>query len=308
MPTFTAEWMARIYCAWMALCYAGATEGSQRYLEILAAYNSIKPLPRGYKVSKTDAWCAAFVSAIAWLMGLRKVPFECSVPRIVQEAKRRGIWNPGWTVMPGVGDWCTYDWKNDGTVDHIGMVVAVIGNKIVVCEGNYEDSVKIRIVTVGDERVEGFVALDFRELVQGEELKKPALLPGDSGEEVRKLQFKLGLAGYYVGNLDGDYGANTTRAVTEFQAANNLEPDGKCGPKTQAVLDGWDFKLKKKELITMEPKRYQRIDEMPEWAKPTIAKLVEQKRIQGDEAGNLNLSLDMIRMFVVNDRAGLYDM
>ena len=46
MPTFTSEWMVRIYYAWMALCYAGTTEGSQRHLEILAAYNSIKPLPR----------------------------------------------------------------------------------------------------------------------------------------------------------------------------------------------------------------------------------------------------------------------
>ena len=54
-----------------------------------------------------------------------------------------------------------------------------------------------------------------------------------------------------------------------------------------------------------EPERFNNLDELPGWARPTIEKLVEQGLLRGDEAG-LDLSRDMVRMFVVNDRAGLY--
>ena len=227
MPTFTSEWMARIYYVYLLLCYTGITERSQWHLEILAHYNKISPLPRGHKATTSDSWCAIFVNAIGWLMGYRDWPWECSCTLIRNEAKVRGIWSHGWAAMPQIGDWVIYNWDRKGAAEHIGAVIAIHGNSVWIVEGNYDDAVKIRRVTVGDERVEGIVHLDFEELVQDAEPQKTALRPGDSGEEVRKLQFKLGLAGYYVGNLDGDYGAATTRAVTDFQRANGLEPDGK---------------------------------------------------------------------------------
>ena len=46
---------------------------------------------------------------------------------------------------------------------------------------------------------------------------------------------------------------------------------------------------------------------MPEWAKPTIQKLMDKDLLQGDEKGRLGLTMDMIKMCVINDRAGLYD-
>ena len=52
---------------------------------------------------------------------------------------------------------------------------------------------------------------------------------------------------------------------------------------------------------------YNYIDEnMPEWARPTIKKLADKGWLEGDDDG-LDLSEDMMRIFVVNDRAGLYD-
>lgn len=47
-------------------------------------------------------------------------------------------------------------------------------------------------------------------------------------------------------------------------------------------------------------------DNMPEWARPTIQKLVDKGYLKGDEDGKLDLTDEMLRMFVVNDRAGLY--
>ena len=47
-------------------------------------------------------------------------------------------------------------------------------------------------------------------------------------------------------------------------------------------------------------------DNMPEWARPTIQKLVDKGFLKGDEEGKLGLTEDLMRMFIVNDRAGVY--
>lgn len=51
--------------------------------------------------------------------------------------------------------------------------------------------------------------------------------------------------------------------------------------------------------------RFNTLNSMPEWAKPTIKKLIDKGLLNGT-GDNLDLSLDMIRMFVINDRANLY--
>ena len=53
---------------------------------------------------------------------------------------------------------------------------------------------------------------------------------------------------------------------------------------------------------------YDYIDEnMPDWAKPTIKKMMDKGFLKGDENGKLGLTDDMLRLFVTNDRAGVYD-
>lgn len=55
------------------------------------------------------------------------------------------------------------------------------------------------------------------------------------------------------------------------------------------------------------PMIYNYIDKnMPEYARPTIQKLVDKGILQGDENG-LGLTNDLLRVLVINDRAGLYD-
>ena len=52
---------------------------------------------------------------------------------------------------------------------------------------------------------------------------------------------------------------------------------------------------------------YNSIGEVPEWARPTIAKLVEKGYLKGDESGKLNLDTSMIRILVIIDRTGIFD-
>lgn len=51
--------------------------------------------------------------------------------------------------------------------------------------------------------------------------------------------------------------------------------------------------------------RFNTIDSVPEWAQKTVQKMIDRGLLNGN-GESLDLSLDMLRMFVVNDRAGLY--
>ena len=51
--------------------------------------------------------------------------------------------------------------------------------------------------------------------------------------------------------------------------------------------------------------RYNTVAECPSWAQKTIQKLIDKGYLSGD-GKNLDLSHDMVRMFVINDRAGMY--
>ena len=75
---------------------------------------------------------------------------------------------------------------------------------------------------------------------------------------------------------------------------------------------GWhDFKASvANELSKLTNKgdkemRYNKVEELPEWAKPTIQKLIDKGHLRGDGQG-LNLSEDMVRIFVIHDRMSLY--
>jgi Putative peptidoglycan binding domain len=53
----------------------------------------------------------------------------------------------------------------------------------------------------------------------------------------KDIQRALKAAGFYTGTIDGKIGPRTKKAVIDFQKANGLKADGKCGPKTLAALD-----------------------------------------------------------------------
>jgi hypothetical protein len=52
--------------------------------------------------------------------------------------------------------------------------------------------------------------------------------------------------------------------------------------------------------------RFNTIEELPPWARPAIRRLVELGHLRGDGAG-LDLSMDMVRIFAVLDRAEVFE-
>ena len=66
--------------------------------------------------------------------------------------------------------------------------------------------------------------------------KPRTLKKGDSGEDVKAVQIRLTILGYYSKKLEGKFGDSTRAAVRTFQARNALTVDGKVGPRTLAKL------------------------------------------------------------------------
>lgn len=96
--------------------------------------------------------------------------------------------------------------------------------------------------------------------------------------------------------------------IRELMARYHLTPDrvlrhydvtGKLCPQPLVEERAW---AKFKEAIEM----YDTLQAVPDWARPTVEKLLVRGFLQGD-GESLGLSRDMVRMLVILDRAGVFE-
>jgi peptidoglycan hydrolase-like protein with peptidoglycan-binding domain len=65
---------------------------------------------------------------------------------------------------------------------------------------------------------------------------EPLPPPGPYKPTSLEIQTALKNSGFYTGMVDGKIGPMSKKAIEAFQKANNLQADGKVGPKTWAAL------------------------------------------------------------------------
>ena len=157
-----------------ALALVGIKEGTAEHKKIIDTYNAKLPkLPRGYKMTYDDAWCACTMSYIGIVLEIIDVILpECSCSAMIGLYKKAGRWEERDDYVPDIGDLVMYAWKgqkgeNTLAPDHVGMVVSVEGKTIRVLEGNYDNQVKIREICVEYIKVRGYCLPDYASLVQG---------------------------------------------------------------------------------------------------------------------------------------------
>ena len=150
------------------IAWKGMSRAKGTHKPIIDLYNTQKPLPRGYKVTYTDAYCATTVSAGAIKAGLQDIfPMECSCSKVIELAKKMGIWVENDAYVPSMGDLILYDWDdngkgdNTGAPEHIGAVVSVTNKVIKVIEGNKGGNVDYREIPVNGKYIRGFVTPNF---------------------------------------------------------------------------------------------------------------------------------------------------
>lgn len=153
----------------LATSWLGKNEKDGSYKQIIDIYNSYfygKCYPRGVKMTYTASWCACTWSALAISLGYTDImPLEVSCGELIKLAQKVGIWIENDDYVPQAGDAVLYDWDdkgagdNTGWPDHIGVVSYVNKNAgyITVIEGNYQDSVKKRTISINGKYIRGFI-------------------------------------------------------------------------------------------------------------------------------------------------------
>lgn len=140
--------------------YLGVRGQTQAHTNLVNYYNTyVYPLidnNRKYKMKYTDDWCAMFVSVVAHMNGLKQFPYEVSVYYMTLKARQMGLI----TSNPKENDLIIYDWNNNGTLDHVGMVTNVSGDTITVIEGNGGNQVIYRTVNRYAPFIECFISVN----------------------------------------------------------------------------------------------------------------------------------------------------
>lgn len=160
-----------------ARSFMGAKKGSAAHRAIIDAYNSYPDLPlRGgkpYKVTYTDNWCAAFVSAVGIALNLAGImPVECSCTAMIELYRAKGRWVEDDAYVPRLGDVIMYYWgdgKDYAATDqthspnHVGIVTKVEGSILTVTEGNMgsDSVVGNRTVQVNGRYIRGYCCPDY---------------------------------------------------------------------------------------------------------------------------------------------------
>lgn len=236
-----------------AIAWLGMNEADGTHKQIIDIYNSQNPLPVGYKVKYTDAWCATFVSALAVKLGYTAIiPTECSCSRMIALHKKLGIWVENENRVPNPGDILFFDWQdngagdNQGDPDHVGIVERVVDNTIHVIEGNYSNSVKRRLIAVNGKCIRGYSVPRYdaetttsstatnTKTEKASDVKMTQIERGSTDKKaIRVWQVIVGFTGV---DVDGIFGPNTEKATIEFQKKafpnDKNEWDGIVGNKT----------------------------------------------------------------------------
>lgn len=116
----------------------------------------------------------------------------------------------------------------------------------------------------------------------------------------------------YATDHTGLFEGKGKTTITTIDGNTSNESEGNGGwvqRRTRAISYANPVYIVPRELEEeIDMKRYNTIDEIREdcpWAVDTVTKLLDKGYLAGDGTG-LDLSRDMLRLLVINDRAGLY--
>lgn len=176
----------------LATKYIGCRQWGSGHKSIVDRYNTSGNLPRGYRVSYGDNWCATFVSSILIEADIKGYK-ECSANRLREQMK-------GHQVSKGQrNDIIFYDWNSDGWSDHVGIIVSVDekNNIYKVVEGNKNHAVGYRYIKCNSSQIQGIYRI-YHEEKKTENKEKKSV---NNGKRISKKLIADIIAGKY-GNGD----------------------------------------------------------------------------------------------------------
>ena len=279
-------------------------------------------------------WCATFICACliesAGLSETKRLMLDtvsASCTQIRNAFRSRGRFYSA----PETGDFVIFS-DSSGDPAHIGVVTKVSSGTVYTVEGNTSGgstvianggSVAEKSYSRSYSRIVGYCRPDYMPVKPDENgcpFPEPSrnVKKGDTGIEVKWVQWYLGALGYAVGAIDGDFGKDTDAATRRFQNDCGLAPDGIVGVMTRNALKDEarngaaeeekmsysDFKAYLKQAaedgaLHKIIDEYMQIDstgdDAPEYAEEAIKYCVERGYFKGDPNGNFGWTKPILR-------------
>ncbi len=109
-------------------------------------------------------WCAMFVSFCLHYAEIptESVPYEANCPQWIEKLERKNMYADAGEYTPQSGDIIFFDYEQDGTADHVGLVEEIetdsdgIPISIITIEGNSSDVVKQNTYDISDVSIIGY--------------------------------------------------------------------------------------------------------------------------------------------------------
>lgn len=111
--------------------------------------------------------------------------------------------------------------------------------------------------------------------------------------------------GEYLYTRHGEIAMAVTEKLKEEADMTAKEVQQMIDTAVTAAVQGVSasmVELGKQLRAELTPKVYKTPEDVPDWGRPTVDKLVAAGQLQGDEKGNLNLTHDLLRALVVANR------
>lgn len=189
--------------------YLGAKKGSSKHKKIVDMFNSCKL--KTFPISYSDAWCSAFISAMAIESGCTDIiPISANCYEMYKKGVVMGIAIPKDKWIPKMGDIVFYDWNLNGELDHVGVVETISKNIIHVLEGNKNNMVAYRDINYKNATITKIIRPRYKTVSKKKSYKNYC----DTAIRV----------------INGYYGNGNERE-------NKLEKEGYSYKKVQAIVD-----------------------------------------------------------------------
>ena len=197
----TDNWNADLVA--IAKSQLGYTESNRNV--VLQEDGSLKGYTRygaWYGVPYGD-WCAMFASFCMHYAGIEDVPMDANCPNWITQLTDLNFYRTPDLYVPKPGDLVFFDWNDNGSSDHVGIVAEVIpadeetSGKIITIEGNAGDSVAMCTYSVDDPTILGYGLIPSGKqttlLSRGEDYSvevhfdSSAMIPADAQLSVREI-------------------------------------------------------------------------------------------------------------------------
>ena len=137
----------------------GVREGNQEIVDIAKSQvGNIggQPYWSWYGFNSRVEWCATYVSWVLNQAGYAEPKFASCQSQGVPYFKSNGQWAKGNYQDIAPGDVIFFDWEDDGSANHVGIVIGTDGQRVYTVEGNSGDACKIKDYALNSSVILGY--------------------------------------------------------------------------------------------------------------------------------------------------------